>query len=348
MADLVDHHVDGADQPLVRRPSAAAQPLRLAVGAQRQARLGVAARRRPCRARCDRPGAGADEDDLAAGRRQRDARARSRGRRTPPADRPARAGAERSEEQRRNAPSRNIRNMNTPNHLGPNPKPIPHDGTAPGRSASLRGANSCCHGPPRAASREEDVRAASIPRRFRRRRPAARRLRHRAARPRRAAALCRPAHLARDADQRAPRSCRPTPMRAARRPPPGEEKTVAYIAERFQQAGPSAGQQGQLVPGRAAGRDHRHAAAARDHRRRRRRSTFDYRTDFVANTYQVQPRVELERQRDGLRRLRHQRARARLERLCGRRRARQDGGHPGQRSRLAGTRTSRARSTAGR
>ena len=31
-----------------------------------------------------------------------------------------------------------------------------------------------------------------------------------------------------------------------------------------------------------------------DHRRRARRSRFAYRTDFVANTYQVQPRVELE------------------------------------------------------
>ena len=53
-------------------------------------------------------------------------------------------------------------------------------------------------------------------------------------------------------------------------------------------------------------------------------------------------------QRRRLRRLRDQRAGARLERLCRPRRARQDGDHPGQRSRLADRRACRARSTAGR
>ena len=53
-------------------------------------------------------------------------------------------------------------------------------------------------------------------------------------------------------------------------------------------------------------------------------------------------------QRHRLRRLRHQRARARLERLCRARRPRQDGHHPRQRSRLADARPRTARSTAGR
>ena len=72
---------------------------------------------------------------------------------------------------------------------------------APG--ASLRAQMLAAMGAP-GGGREENVRAASIPRRARRRRFAARRLRDRAERTRRAAAHAGPAHLARDPDHRDP------------------------------------------------------------------------------------------------------------------------------------------------
>ncbi len=115
----------------------------------------------------------------------------------------------------------------------------------------------------------------------------------------------------------------------------GEEKTVAYIAERFRKAGLQPGNKGSwfqnvpLVETSATPTALTITGGGAP-------LVLSHRTDFVANTYQVQPKVELEGQRDRLRRLRHQRARARLERLCRRRRARQDGGHPGQRPGLAG------------
>ena len=73
----------------------------------------------------------------------------------------------------------------------------------------------------------------------------------------------------------------------------GEEKTVAYIAERFRKAGLQPGNKGQLVPGRAAGREPRQPRRQLTIGGGGAPMTFAYRTDFVANSYQVQPRIDL-------------------------------------------------------
>ena len=129
----------------------------------------------------------------------------------------------------------------------------------------------------------------------------------------------------------------PGPRAGARRP---RTKTIAYIVEEFRRAGLQPGNHGswyQDVPlveitaqdvtrrssSPAAGRacqlqlPHRHVIGA---------------------SYRVTAARRGQQQRHRLRRLRHQRARARLERLCRARRQRQDRHHPGQRSRLADAR----------
>jgi Zn-dependent M28 family amino/carboxypeptidase len=74
---------------------------------------------------------------------------------------------------------------------------------------------------------------------------------------------------------------------------PGEEKTVSLIADRFRQAGLQPGNNGSwfqnvpLVEMTAAPSPLRITGGAKP-------LTFQYRTDMVANSYQVQPRVALE------------------------------------------------------
>ena len=72
----------------------------------------------------------------------------------------------------------------------------------------------------------------------------------------RGAAARRAANLGRDAAARRPRPCRPTNSGPGAGHA-GEERTVAFIAQEFRRAGLQPGNQRQLVPGRAAGRDHR-------------------------------------------------------------------------------------------
>jgi Zn-dependent M28 family amino/carboxypeptidase len=74
---------------------------------------------------------------------------------------------------------------------------------------------------------------------------------------------------------------------------PGEEKTVSLLAERFQKAGLQPGNKGSwfqnvpLVETTATPAPLRITGGSRP-------LTFQYRTDMVANTYQVQPKVTLE------------------------------------------------------
>jgi Zn-dependent M28 family amino/carboxypeptidase len=74
---------------------------------------------------------------------------------------------------------------------------------------------------------------------------------------------------------------------------PGEEKTVSLLAERFQKAGLQPGNNGSwyqnvpLVETTATPTPLRITGGSRP-------LTFQYRTDMVANTYQVQPKVSLE------------------------------------------------------
>ena len=90
----------------------------------------------------------------------------------------------------------------------------------------------------------------------------------------------------------AAQSSRPTRSKAAPRPP-GEERAVSYIAERFGEAGLQPGNRGSwfqevpLVETTATPSPLRIAGGNGP-------LTFNYRTDMVANTYQVQPRVALE------------------------------------------------------
>ena len=126
------------------------------------------------------------------------------------------------------------------------------------------------------------------------------------------------AHLAGDAAARRPGRCRRdefegrAPGTDGRDSAPSPSSSQEFAARRA-----AARQQRQLVPGRAAGRDHR-CRAARGSRSPAagRGLSFAYRTDYVGASYRAQPRVAVDEQRDRLRRLRHQRARARLERLC--------------------------------
>jgi hypothetical protein len=73
---------------------------------------------------------------------------------------------------------------------------------------------------------------------------------------------------------------------------PGEEKTVTFLAEQFKKAGLQPGNRGSwyqdvpLVETIAAPGSLTFTGAGAP-------LTFNYRTDFVANTYQVQPRVDL-------------------------------------------------------
>jgi hypothetical protein len=114
---------------------------------------------------------------------------------------------------------------------------------------------------------------------------------------------------------------------------PGEEKTVNLLAQRFQQAGLQPGNNGSwyqnvpLVETTATPTPLRITGGSRP-------LTFQYRTDMVANTYQVQPKVSLENSDIVFVGYGINAPRARLERLCGRRREGQDGHHPRQRSRL--------------
>ena len=72
----------------------------------------------------------------------------------------------------------------------------------------------------------------------------------------------------------------------------GEKRTVALLAAGVRARRAAARQQRQLVPGRAAGRDHR-CRAARGSRSPAtgRGLSFAYRTDFVGASYRAQPRV---------------------------------------------------------
>ena len=65
-----------------------------------------------------------------------------------------------------------------------------------------------------------------------------------------------------------PRRCPPTRSRAARRPRRREAKTTAYIVERMKAAGLKPGNNGIVVPGRAAGRADRAERDADDLHRR--------------------------------------------------------------------------------
>ena len=73
---------------------------------------------------------------------------------------------------------------------------------------------------------------------------------------------------------------------------PGEEKTVSYIAEQFRKAGLQPGNKGSwyqdvpLVENTASPSALTVSGGSTS-------LSFDYRSDFVANTYQVQPKVEL-------------------------------------------------------
>ena len=115
---------------------------------------------------------------------------------------------------------------------------------------------------------------------------------------------------------------------------PGEEKTVGYLIQQFQQAGLQPGNNGswvQEVPlveitgkNYAPLQDQPAPATAN--------LSFDFADQWVGVTYREDARTALANSELVFVRLRHQRARARLERLRGRRYARQDGRDPRQRS----------------
>ncbi len=115
----------------------------------------------------------------------------------------------------------------------------------------------------------------------------------------------------------------------------GRGQDARLSGRAFRGRGPAAGQQRQVVPGRAAGRDHRRGS--------RRAQRLWPGGGFAVRGRKRLGRGELPRtgehlaarQRAGVRRLRHRRARKGLERLRRDRHAREDRGHPGQRSRLA-------------
>ena len=102
----------------------------------------------------------------------------------------------------------------------------------------------------------------------------------------------RPANLAGDAAAGRPGPCRPTNLgpraghrgRGPARSPSSPQRIPARRA--------AAGQQRQLVPGRAAGRDHRAGQPdAPRHRRHGTDLTFAYRTDYIGASYRAQPQV---------------------------------------------------------
>ncbi len=118
---------------------------------------------------------------------------------------------------------------------------------------------------------------------------------------------------------------------------PGEEKTVAYIIKKYQEAGLKPGNNGQWTQDVPLVEITANNATPLTFTGGKTPVTAQYAKDYVAFSYRVTPKTEITGQRRRVRRLWHQRARKGLERLCRGRRQGQDRSDPGQRPRFDAT-----------